>query len=50
MGFLIYGVTPYDPPTLAALLGVLALLAAVASFLPAARVGRLHPADILREV
>lgn len=50
MGFLIYGVTPYDPPTLAVLMGVLALLATVASFLPAARVGRMHPADILREV
>jgi predicted permease len=50
MVHLVYGVTPYDPATLGVLLTLLALLAAVASFLPAARVGRMHPADILREV
>jgi predicted permease len=50
MVHLVYGVTPYDPATLGVLLAVLTLLAAVASFLPAARVGRMHPADILREV
>lgn len=50
MAHLIYGVTPYDPATLVVLVAILALLAAVASFLPAARVGRMRPADILREV
>lgn len=46
---LVWGVQPYDPGTLAALLAVLATLASVASFVPAARVGRLEPARILRE-
>jgi ABC-type antimicrobial peptide transport system permease subunit len=50
MQHLLWGITPYDPTMVALLVGVLALLAAVASFLPAARVGRMHPADILREV
>lgn len=49
MESLIWGVAPYDPATLASLLGVLALFAAVASFVPAARVGRMNPARILRE-
>lgn len=46
---LIWGVAPYDPAVLASLVAVLALLAAVASFVPAARVGRMDPARILRE-
>ncbi|MGD8321360.1 MAG: ADOP family duplicated permease [Gemmatimonadota bacterium] len=46
---LVWGIVPYDPATLVGLVGVLALLAAVASFLPAARVGRMDPAAILRE-
>jgi predicted permease len=46
---LVWGVTPGDPLTLAFLLGILALFAAVASFVPAARVGQLDPATILRE-
>jgi predicted permease len=46
---LIWGVAPYDPVILASLVGVLGLLAAVASFVPAARVGRMDPARILRE-
>lgn len=49
MVHLVWGVTPYDPMTLAGLVGVLALLSAVASFVPAARVGRMDPARILRE-
>ncbi len=49
MGHLIYGITSYDPLTLFALLGVLALLTALASFLPAARVGWMDPAAVLRE-
>jgi len=49
MGRLIYGITSYDPVTLTALLCVLALLAALASFVPATRVGRMDPAAILRE-
>jgi ABC-type lipoprotein release transport system permease subunit len=49
MEHLVWGVAPGDPPTLAALLGVLSLFAVAASFLPAARVGRMDPAAILRE-
>jgi predicted permease len=49
MEHLVWGVTPGDPPTLAALLGILSLFAAVASFVPAARVGKMDPAAILRE-
>jgi predicted permease len=46
---LVWGVTPGDPLTLAVLLGILALFAGAASFVPAARVGRMDPASILRE-
>lgn len=46
---LIWGVSAYDPLTLAGLLAVLALMAGVASFLPAAGVGRMDPATILRD-
>lgn len=46
---LVWGVTPFDPVTVGILLGILASLAAVASFIPAARVGRMDPAEILRQ-
>ncbi len=49
IGHEIWGIQPWDPLTLAAVLGVLVLLALVASFVPAARVGRMDPAAILRE-
>jgi len=49
MVVLIYGVAPFDPLTLAFLVGVLSLFASFASFVPAARIGRLDPAEILRE-
>jgi predicted permease len=49
MEHLVWGVTPGDPPTLVALLAILSLFAAAASFVPAARVGRMDPAAILRE-
>jgi len=49
MVHMIYGIAPYDPLTLAALLAILALFTGSASFIPAARVGRLDPARILRE-
>lgn len=49
MQHLVWGVTPGDPLTLAVLVGILALFAGAASFLPAARVGRMDPATILRE-
>ncbi len=49
MVHMIWGVVPYDPVTLAFVVGILGLLASVASFLPAARIGRLDPAAILRD-
>ena len=49
MVHLLYGVTAFDPLTLVAVVGILGLLACVASFAPAARIGRLNPATILRE-
>jgi predicted permease len=49
MGHVLFGVEPFDPVVLAGLAVVLAVLASVASFVPAARVGRMDPARILRE-
>ena len=49
MEHLIWGVAPYDLATLGALLAMLTLLATTASFVPAARVGRMDPAQILKE-
>jgi hypothetical protein len=49
MTHMIWGVSPFDPLALLVVLGALAVLAAAASFLPAARVGRMDPAQILRE-
>ncbi len=46
---LIYGITPYDPMAILAILAVLALFTGLSSFVPAARVGRMDPAEILRE-
>ena len=46
---LIWGVAPFDPMTLGALLVLLGSLALAASFVPASRVGRMDPAQILRE-
>lgn len=48
MNHLIYGIQPFDPLTLILTVGVLVLVTAVASFLPAARVGKSDPAGILR--
>lgn len=44
----IYGVRPDDPPTLAAVLSILFVVATVASVVPAARVARIDPAEVLR--
>lgn len=44
----LYGVTTYDPVTLAAVPLLLALLAIAASFLPTLRISRIQPADTLR--
>jgi predicted permease len=49
MAHLIYGIEPFDPMTLTFTAGVVVLVTGIASFLPAARVGKSDPAGILRE-
>jgi putative ABC transport system permease protein len=46
---LLYGVEPRDPATLGAATFVLAVVGAVAAWLPAQRASRIDPADVLRE-
>ena len=42
-GSLLFGLKPYDPLTLAGSAGLLVLIGAITSFLPAARASRLDP-------
>lgn len=44
----LFGVTPNDPITYAGAVGLLALVSVIASWLPARRAGRVHPAVVLR--
>ena len=44
----LFGVGAVDPPSIAAALGVLAISAAVAGWLPAARAARVGPTEALR--
>jgi ABC-type antimicrobial peptide transport system permease subunit len=46
---MLFGVTPSDPGTLAAVLATVLLMAALASLVPAARAALLEPMRILRE-
>jgi predicted permease len=46
---LVWGVSPNDPVTLLFLVGAIGGLALIASFVPAARMGRLDPAAVLKE-
>jgi ABC-type antimicrobial peptide transport system permease subunit len=48
VGSMLFGLKPYDPVTLIAALLLLALIAAVASWLPARRASRLDPMVALR--
>jgi predicted permease len=48
LGRLLYGVSPADAPTAAAVLATIVLLGALASFLPARRATRVDPAEVLR--
>lgn len=49
MSSLLYGVEAVDPPTFGAVAVVLTTVAAIASWLPAHRAARVHPAVTLRE-
>jgi putative ABC transport system permease protein len=49
LGALLFDVTPYDVPTYAAVLGLLAAVAAAASYIPARHAGRLEPLAALRQ-
>jgi putative ABC transport system permease protein len=46
---MLYGVTPYDPVTLATVIGVVMLVAIVASLIPAVRASHVEPMQVLRE-
>jgi ABC-type antimicrobial peptide transport system permease subunit len=46
---LLWGVSPSDPITILALISGIGILALVASFVPAMRMGRMDPARVLRE-
>jgi putative ABC transport system permease protein len=46
---LLFGVSSTDPATFAAVAGLLATAALLASYLPARRAARLDPATVLRE-
>jgi ABC-type antimicrobial peptide transport system permease subunit len=48
-GSLLFGLRPYDPLTLVTAALLLALIAAVASFLPARRASKLDPMVALRD-
>lgn len=49
LGTLLYGVTPYDVPTFAAVVLLLVVIAAIASSLPARRAARIEPLTALRQ-
>ena len=46
---MLYGVTPLDPLTLAAVLGLVIAIGALASAWPAVRAARVDPIQVLRE-
>jgi putative ABC transport system permease protein len=46
---LLYGVTPTDLPTLSAVIFLVLLVAAAASFVPAVRAARVEPMQVLRD-
>jgi putative ABC transport system permease protein len=48
LGTLLYGVTPSDPLTTLAVIGTIALVTALAAYIPARRATRVDPATVLR--
>lgn len=48
LGNMLHGIDPHDPPTVAAVLAVLAAAALGAARLPARSAGRIDPAEVLR--
>jgi ABC-type antimicrobial peptide transport system permease subunit len=48
VGSVLFGVPPVDPPTYALAAAVLMIAAAGATWLPARRASRVHPAEALR--
>ena len=48
LGDLVYGVEPMDAPTTAVAIFVLVVAALVASYIPARRLNRIHPVEVLR--
>jgi putative ABC transport system permease protein len=48
LGRLLFGVSAFDPPTIAGVIVVLAGAALAASYVPARRASRLEPLDVLR--
>ena len=46
---LLFGLEPRDPATLASAAAVLAVIGAIAGWLPAYRASRIDPAEVLRE-
>jgi putative ABC transport system permease protein len=46
---MLYGVSPYDPVTIGIGIGLVAMSATVAAFLPARRASRVDPIEALRE-
>jgi ABC-type lipoprotein release transport system permease subunit len=50
VGTLLYGLEPGDPATLTASAATLALIAAIAGWLPASRASRLDPTQVFRDI
>jgi len=48
LGSLLFGVTSTDPPTFTGMLAILAVVAALAGYLPSLRVSRIDPMAALR--
>lgn len=49
LGGMLYGVTPYDPVTLVAVVGVMLVVAFASSLIPAVRASHVEPMQVLRE-